>query len=277
MKLSIIMAVYNEGASVGGTLRRVWDEPLPGVEKEIVIVESNSKDNSREICKAFVDEVSATAPDAVKLILQEKARGKGNAVRAGLREATGDIVLIQDADSEYDTRDYKALLAPLIKGESTFVLGSRHLASGSWQIRKFENSPLKAALLNFGGSLFHAFFNLMYGTRLTDPTTMYKVFKRRCIEGVLFEANRFDFDFELVAKLIRLGHIPIEIPISYVSRGFDEGKKVRIFRDPFTWVRAIVRFRFSPLYSRETVGLGGSDVVYEPALLQALRCGNGGE
>jgi hypothetical protein len=105
---------------------------------------------------------------------------------------------------------------------------------------------------------------------------MYKVFMRRCIDGVHFEANRFDFDFELVAKLIRLGNIPIEIPVSYVSRGFDEGKKVRIFRDPFTWIRAIVTYRFSRLYSNHSKSADVSnDFRYLPHVEKGLRCANG--
>ena len=275
MKLSIIMAVYNEGASVGDTLQRVWAQELQGVQKEIIIIESNSSDNSRSICQVFTDRVNLEQPGTVKLILQGTPKGKGNAVRAGLREATGDIILIQDADSEYDTRDYQALLNPIIKGKTNFVLGSRHLSAGSWQIRKFEKSPAKAILLNFGGTLFHAFFNFMYSTKLSDPTTMYKVFRRSCIDGVLFEANRFDFDFELVGKLIRLGNIPVEVPVSYVSRGFEEGKKISIWRDPFTWIRAIIRYRFAPLRAPlSSCEVANSD-SYATEARSEPRCVNG--
>lgn len=278
MKLSIIVAVYNEGQFVGETLRRVWKQPLQGIDKEIVIVESNSKDNSRAICQAFEQEVNLQSPGTVTLVLQDNPRGKGNAIRAGLKEATGDVVLIQDADSEYDTNDYLALLTPLMEGRTNFVLGSRHMAAGSWQIRKFENSPLKASLLNFGGTLFHALFNVVFGTKLTDPTTMYKVFRRSCINGVLFEANRFDFDYELTGKLIRLGHIPVEVPVSYTSRGFEEGKKIRIFRDPFNWVSAILRHRFSRLHERpgavsQVIKAANSDVLASESI-QRPRCAN---
>jgi glycosyltransferase involved in cell wall biosynthesis len=248
VKLSIVMAVYNEHKTVAETLRLVWQQPVPGLTKELVIVESNSTDGSRFICQKFAREVNAVTPGAVKLILQERPRGKGNAVREGLLAATGDIVLIQDADSEYDPSDYPLLTAPIVQGVTNFVLGSRHLSSGHWKIRQFERSPGKALFLNFGGALFHTFFNVLYGTKLTDPTTMYKVFRRSAIDGLEFVSDRFDFDFELVAKLIRSGNPPLEIPVSYRSRGFEEGKKVRMFADPITWVRAITRFRFSRLY-----------------------------
>jgi glycosyltransferase involved in cell wall biosynthesis len=275
MKLSIVVAVYNEGSSVSSTLQRVWDEPLRGVSKEVVIVESNSKDNSRELCIDFSERINLMWPGSVKLILQDRALGKGNAVRLGLQHATGDIVLIQDADSEYDPSDYGPLIAPIIEGKTNFVLGSRHLSAGTWKIRKFEAAPVKAALLNFGGRLFHTFFNLMFGTSLSDPTTMYKVFRRSCIEGVLFEADRFDFDFELLGKLIRLGHRPVEVPVSYVSRGFEEGKKINILRDPFTWIRAIVRFRFSPLRVEGTRHQPLEGVLYKSDYAPCARVANG--
>jgi glycosyltransferase involved in cell wall biosynthesis len=278
MKLSIIVAVYNEGQFVGDTLRRVWKQDLQGINKEIVIVESNSSDASRSICQDFTREINLQSPGSVKLVLQDTPRGKGHAIRAGLKEATGDLVLIQDADSEYDTNDYPALLAPLVEGRASFVLGSRHMAAGSWQIRKFENSPLKASLLNFGGTLFHALFNIVFGTKLTDPTTMYKVFRRSCIEGVLFEANRFDFDYELTGKLIRLGHVPVEVPVSYTSRGFEEGKKIRILRDPFNWVSAILRHRFSKLHEhpgamKQVVKAANADVLTNESIPRP-KCAN---
>jgi hypothetical protein len=101
--------------------------------------------------------------------------------------------------------------------------------------------------MNAGGVLFRLLFNLLFSVRLTDPTTMYKVFRASCLEGLDFRCGGFDFDFELLGKLIRAGHVPLEIPVSYKSRGFDEGKKIRILRDPVTWVLAIVRCRFAPV------------------------------
>lgn len=272
------MPVFNEGVYVGNTLQRVWDQALPGVEKEIIIVESNSIDDTRTICKAFVDQIHETHPNSVKLILQKLAKGKGNAVRAGLRQATGDIILIQDADAEYDTKDYGQLLSPIIDGKVEFVLGSRHLSVGNWKIRRFESSPLKAAILNIGGFFFNTFFNLMFGTRLTDPTTMYKVFKRSCIEGVVFEAHRFDFDYELVSKLIRLGYHPIEVPVSYISRGFKEGKKIEIIRDPLTWIKAIIRYRFIRIdidkAQSEKRMLFSDEILYNPKNPKTTNCHN---
>ncbi len=240
MKLSVILPVYNEAAHVGTLLSQVFLQPLPDMDRELIIIESNSKDGSRKIVQDF----AAAHPDLVRVILEDRPQGKGHAVRQGLAMATGDIILIQDGDLEYDVKDYPILLQPIIDGKADFVLGSRHLSAGGWKIRKFKENPFGSSVMNLGGTLFHAFFNCVYQTKLTDPTTMYKVFKRKCIENLTFDSNRFDFDFELVAKLIRSGFIPLEVPISYVSRGFEEGKKIQVFRDPFTWIWAILKFRF---------------------------------
>lgn len=246
-KVSIVIPIFNEAETLQELLTNVYAQDLPGhLKKEMILVESNSSDGSRNIAQKFcADKIDGDIE--IKLILQEKARGKGFAVREGLAQVTGDIILIQDADLEYETSDYPQLIQPLLDGHSDFVLGSRHLSAGSWKIRRFEQSPIKAAFMNFGGSLFHFIFNRLYRVTLTDPTTMYKVFLTRCIEGIPFECNRFDFDFELCGKLIRLGYVPLEVPISYRSRGFDKGKKVNMFRDPFTWIFAILRFRLKAI------------------------------
>jgi glycosyltransferase involved in cell wall biosynthesis len=181
------------------------------------------------------------------LIYQEEPRGKGHAVRQGFAAASGDILLIQDADLEYDAADYPDLLSPIIEGRAAFVLGSRHMGTERWRIRQFAHRGLQTAFMNLGGMLFHGLFNALYSTRLTDPTSMYKVFRADCLNGLSFTCDRFDFDFELLGKLIRAGYTPLEVPVSYKSRGFDEGKKIRIFMDPCTWVVAIVKSRFTPM------------------------------
>ncbi len=239
--ISIIIPAFNEDRTITQLLETVKAQALPGgLQKEMIIVESNSTDSTRKLVQDFARK---TTDSKVTVILQDRPKGKGTAVQEALAVATGDIILIQDADLEYDTADYPQVLQPILDGHADFVLGSRHLSAGSWKIRKFQESPLKAIYMNFGGSLFHFIFNRIYRVNLTDPTTMYKVFRRRCIDGVRFESPRFDFDFELVAKLIRLGFIPLEVPVSYKSRGFAAGKKIRIFWDPVTYVIAILKFR----------------------------------
>jgi glycosyltransferase involved in cell wall biosynthesis len=247
MKVSIIIAVYNEANTVATLLDRVWAQPLPEASKEIIIVESNSTDGSREIVAEFLASHAAELSRRIQVIHQPGPRGKGHAIRQGFAAATGEILLIQDADLEYDVSDYPDLLRPIIEGRTAFVLGSRHMGPDRWKIRKFARGGLQAVFMNFGGLLFHSLFNAVFSTRLTDPTSMYKVFRVDCLDGLNFTSNRFDFDFELLGKLIRAGYRPLEIPVSYQSRGFDEGKKIRVFRDPLTWVFAILKSRFTTL------------------------------
>jgi glycosyltransferase involved in cell wall biosynthesis len=244
VKLSIIIAVYNEAGTVGTLLERVWAQPLAGLSRELIIVESNSTDSSRAIVAEFIARHSGAAAAQVQAIYQDGPHGKGHAIRQGLVAASGDILLIQDADLEYEVSDYPDLLKPIIEGRTAFVLGSRHLGPASWKIRQFANQGLLAAWMNAGGVLFRGLFNLLFSVRLTDPTTMYKVFRASCLSGLQFTCNRFDFDYELVAKLIRAGYHPVEVPVSYKSRGFGDGKKIRIWRDPATWVLAMLRCRF---------------------------------
>jgi glycosyltransferase involved in cell wall biosynthesis len=252
VKVSIIIAVYNEAATVGTLLERVWAQPLPqAAAREIIIIESNSSDGSREIVAEFVARHSGAGPSRIQVIHQDRPHGKGHAIREGLAAASGDILLIQDADLEYEVSDYPDLLLPIIEGRTAFVLGSRHLGPARWKIRQFTHNGILASLMNAGGVLFRCIFNVLFSVRLTDPTTMYKVFRASCLEGLEFTCNRFDFDYELLGKLIRAGFTPLEVPVSYKSRGFDEGKKIRIWRDPPTWILAILRCRFlSPVVPR---------------------------
>jgi glycosyltransferase involved in cell wall biosynthesis len=233
------MAVYNEEHTVRDVIDQVLKVDIGERGIELVIVESNSTDGTREIVQEYASKPNVT------LILQDEARGKGAAVREGFAAATGDVILIQDGDLEYSVDDYPALLEPIEAGEAAFVLGSRHVAGKP--MRYFAESRLTSSVLNVAHWGFTALFDLVYGVRLRDPFTMYKVFRRECIEGLTFSSNRFDFDWELVGKLIRRGHRPIEVPISYASRDFESGKKVRLIRDPLTWIVACARFRIAPI------------------------------
>lgn len=238
--LSLVVPVYNEIATLRPALEQIVAKEVMGLAVEVIIVESNSTDGSRAVVQEF------QGHPRVKLILEDRPRGKGHAVRAGLAVATGDIVLIQDADLEYSLDDYEVLLAPIRAGRQSFVLGARH-GQGGWAIRKFTDQPLQAFILNLGHWGFTLLINVSLGVWLADPFTMYKVFRRDCVQGLRFECDRFDFDWELLIKLVRAGHRPIEIPVSYQSRSFKEGKKIRLFRDPLTWLVAWAKARFGPL------------------------------
>jgi glycosyltransferase involved in cell wall biosynthesis len=238
-RLSVVMAVYNEVHTVGDVIDQVLKVDLDGRGLELVIVESNSNDGTRDIVETYADHKDVT------VVYQDEPRGKGNAVREGLAAATGDVVLIQDGDLEYSVNDYPALLEPIERGDASFVLGSRHVKGRP--MRQFAQARRTSVMLNAAHWVFTGLFDVTYAVRLRDPFTMYKVFRRECVDGLTFSSDRFDFDWELVAKLIRRGHVPMEVPVTYDSRDFESGKKVRMFRDPVTWVVACARFRVARL------------------------------
>lgn len=242
--LSVIVPVYNERTTFVPLMEALLAKEISGGEMEVILVESNSTDGTREQVLGYQDH------PRVRLILEERPRGKGYAVRNGLKVARGDIILIQDADLEYDIGDYEGLLEPILNYQQNFVIGSRHLSRGRvWKIRQFNDAGGLAALFNFGHMAFLGLFNLIYQQRLNDPFSMFKVFRRECLYGLNFECNRFDFDFEITIKLLRKGYKPLELPVNYRSRSFKEGKKVSIIRDPLTWLRALMKYRTSPLYT----------------------------
>lgn len=267
--LSLVVPAFNEAASLEALLDSLLAKELPRLEIEIIVVESNSTDGTREIALRYFDH------PRVRVILEDRPRGKGHAVRTGLAEAKGDFVLIQDADLEYDLEDYDALLEPLITGREAFVLGSRH--SGSvWKMRQFSGQASLSAVLNFGHWIFTTLVNVLFKQRLKDPFTMFKVFRRDCLFGLNFECNRFDFDYELLVKLIRKGYQPIELPVNYRSRSFKQGKKVSMFRDPLNWLQALLKLRFAKIDPLSVVEkqhqLATTQAAASPALEDAALC-----
>jgi glycosyl transferase family 2 len=242
VKCSIVVAAFNERKSFPVLMDALLKKELPGMDREIIVVESNSTDGTRALAQQY-----AHHPH-IQLVLQDRPRGKGHAVREAFRHATGDIVLIQDADLEYDLNDYDALLAPLLANRALFVLGTRH--GDHWKIRKFQQEGL-STVLNLGHVFFTGLMNVLFRQNMSDPFTMFKVFRRDCLFGLEFNCNRFDFDHELVIKFIRKGYVPLEIPVNYVSRSFREGKKVRMFRDPAGWIWINLKLRFTRLFPEE--------------------------
>ncbi len=238
--LSIVLPVYNERSTFEQLIKSVLEKKFSTLSREIIIVESNSTDGSRELVQSY-----ETQP-GIKVVYEDEPRGKGHAVRNGLNHALGNIILIQDADLEYDIEDYDSLLAPIVNYERMFVLGSRH--KGHWKMREFEDKNFLSAVFNCGQLFFTWLINITCGTQLKDPFTMYKVFHRECLHGLELKANRFDLDWEIVIKFIRKGFVPMEIPVNYTSRSFGEGKKVRPFVDPILWMIALLKFRYGRLY-----------------------------
>jgi hypothetical protein len=257
--LSVVMPVYNERSTYREVMDQLLSKRIEGLDIEVCVVESNSTDGTREEVLAY------QGHPRVRILLEDKPSGKGHAVRAGLGLARGDIILIQDADLEYDLDDYDKLIAPIRAGEVSFVLGSRHSAGQKrWKIRHFDDAVHLSYAMNIGHRGFAFFLNMVFDQRLRDPFTMYKVFRRDCIYALRFESNRFDFDHELVGKLVRNGYSPVEIDVKYHSRSFDEGKKISIFGDPPTWIRACLRHRFSQLREWPVAAAPTAAVVTSP-------------
>ena len=236
-KVSIIIPVYNERDTFEKLLKRVLKVKLP-IEREIIIIEGNSTDGTRKIVKKYEGKKD------IKIYYINKYCGKGYKVRFGIKKSTGDIILIQDADLEYDPMEYPQLLAPLLKGKTKFVLGSRHLGKKTWKIREFDHSKWYGHFVSVGSEATNWYFLLLYGVKLTDPQTMYKIFTRDCLNTVTLKSNEFDLDWEIVIKLCKTGFKPIEVPVSYKARTFEQGKKIRIVRDGFRALWAITKYRF---------------------------------
>jgi glycosyltransferase involved in cell wall biosynthesis len=236
------MPVYNEAKSVRIVIEEVLELHIDGIQINLIVVGGGSTDGTDEIILEFALIKNVT------VLIQDKPRGKGNAVREGFKHIRDGIVLIQDGDTEYRVDEYSKLLNPILDGRTDFVLGSRYTDS---PMRKFGRYGVRSSFMNIGHKFFTFLFNSLYNVKLDDPFTMFKVFRSHCISGLDFESNRFDFDYELLSKIVRRGYIPLEVPVTYVSRGFAEGKKIRIFRDPLTWLVALIKFKYVSIEPQE--------------------------
>jgi glycosyltransferase involved in cell wall biosynthesis len=221
----VIIPVYNEVNNIHEIIKRVQATKLAS---EIIIVDDGSKDGTRDALKTM------DGRKKVRVILHEQNQGKGAAVVTGMKAAAGDILLIQDADLEYDPRDYPLLLKPLEEGLADVVYGSRFLG-GSHRVTMFWHMVANR-LLTF-------MTNILYNTILTDMETGYKVFRRKVIEGMNIKAKRFNFEPEFTAKVLKRRYRIFEVAISFNPRDYSEGKKIKL-KDAFEAVWALLKFRF---------------------------------
>lgn len=225
MKVSVIMPVFNEYDTIHEILKRVRQV---SVVSEIIIVDDGSTDGTRPILEAL------DGSDRVKVILHQSNSGKGAAVRTGIQNATGDVIIIQDADLEYDPNDYPLLLKPIEEGQSDVVYGSRFLGNVAPEFLFWSK---------VGNKTLTFFTNLLYNQRLTDMETCYKAFRRSLMDDIPLRSKRFELEPEITSKFLKRGLQIVEVPIHYDPRGFSEGKKIGL-RDGLEAVWTLIKYRF---------------------------------
>jgi len=225
MKLTVIIPIYNEIESIGEILKRV---KATNRASEILLVDDCSNDGTRDLLKKM------DGKDNIRVILKEKNEGKGSAVTIGMKEAKGDVILIQDADLEYDPRDYPIILQPIEEGIADVVYGSRFLG-GPRRVAMFWHMVANY-MLTF-------MTNILYNTILSDMETGYKVFRKEVVKGLTIRAKRFDFEPEFTAKVLKRKYRIFEVPITFNPRDYSQGKKIKL-KDAFEAVWTLLKYRF---------------------------------
>lgn len=226
-KLSVVVPVFDERNTIVEVVRRMRAVPLPDdIDLEIVIVDDGSGDGTRDVLPQLTD-------STVRVVYHETNRGKGAAVRTGFANVTGDLVLIQDADLEYDPEDWPRLVTPIIRGKASVVYGSR-----------FTGERRNMLFFHWIGNRFLSLVtNVLYNTTLSDMETCYKIFDRRVLDSLTLRSDRFDIEPEMTAKVLRKKIRIYEVPISYAGREFEEGKKIT-WRDGFAALWTLIKYRF---------------------------------
>ena len=228
MKLSVIIPVYNEKNTILKIIEKVQNVPI---EKEIIIVDDGSTDGTRDILNQKSNIKNQISN--LKVILKERNEGKGSAIRRGLEEITWDVVVIQDADLEYEPMDFLKLIKPIEEGKTKVVYGSRVLS----------RSKKSSLMFYMGGRILSFITNFLYNTRITDEPTCYKMFKAEVIKSINLKCRKFEFCPEITAKVRKKGYKIIEIPINYNPRSIKQGKKIR-WKDGLIAVWTLVKYKF---------------------------------
>lgn len=226
-KLTVLIPIFNEVNTLKEILQKVEEASFCGLEKEVILIDDFSTDGTREILYELKDKY--------KIFYHDKNMGKGAALRTGFEYMTGDIVVIQDADLEYDPVDYEPLIKLILDGRADVAYGSR--LSGGKPSRSFMFTHL------LGNKLLTLMTNILYNTTLTDMETCYKAFRVEFIKGIEIKSNRFDFEPEITAKVLKRGARLYELPISYYGREYEEGKKIT-WKDGVHAILALIKFRF---------------------------------
>jgi glycosyltransferase involved in cell wall biosynthesis len=227
MKLSIVIPVYNERSTLPTVLEKVGSTPF---QKEILIVDDGSTDGTRE----YLQELSQDPGREIRIFFHDKNRGKGAALRTGFREVQGDVVIIQDADLEYDPMDYPDLMRPILDGRADIVYGSRFLG-GPHRVLFFWHYV--------GNKVITLISNMLTNLNLSDMETCYKVFRSEVVRNLTFSSNGFAIEAEMTIKIAKAGYRVYETPISYSGRDYSEGKKIT-WKDAFPTLWALIKYRF---------------------------------
>ena len=228
-KLSIIIPAYNEEKNILKVINRVKRVKLKNITKEIIIIDDFSTDNTRKILSELKD-------SSLKIFFHQKNQGKGAAIRTALKHTTGDIILIQDADLEYNPEEYLKLLKPIIENQTKVVYGSR--------LEAIKQNLKNMYKLHYLGNMFLTVMtNILYSTKITDMETGYKVFRKEVVENMKLKAKRFDFEPEITAKILKKGYKIKEVPINFVGRTFKEGKKIT-WKDGIKALLYLIKYRF---------------------------------
>lgn len=225
MKLSIIVPCYNEAATIGSVIRAIKDADLGSI--EIIVVDDGSTDGTRELLKGELQS------QVDRVIYHVENRGKGAALRSGFERATGDLVVVQDADLEYDPRELTTLMRPILENKADVVYGSRFAGGGPHRVLYFWHM--------MGNRFLTLLSNMLTNLNLTDMETCYKMFRREAIQSIEIEENRFGFEPEITAKLARNNCVFYEVGISYYGRTYKEGKKIG-WRDGFRAIYCILKY-----------------------------------
>ena len=226
MKLSIIIPVYNERNMILKVLDLVKKVNLGNISKEIIIIDDFSRDGTREILRNLND-------DSVKILFNKRNLGKGYSINRGFKDSTGDLIIVQDSDFEYDPNEYPKLLTPILTNKTKVVYGSRFLGNNNLTFNRFY---LGNKFLSFLTSLLHF-------KKISDMETCYKVFERKVIEGMKLKSNRFGIEPEITSKILNRGYKILEVPIAYSPRTKQQGKKIKV-RDGIMAILCLLRYRF---------------------------------
>ena len=237
IKLSIIIPVFNEENTIGLVLEKVNKVSLKNIEKEIIIVNDGSTDNTEKICKESIKNKKE-----VRLVAHKKNKGKGSAIKTGLKIATGDYILIQDADLEYDPQQYKKLLTPILENKAEVVYGTRLKRLPN--LKRDENN-IRFLLHYLGNKALSLLTSILYGQWITDMETGYKIFPKNVIENIRLNSKGFEFEAEITAKLLKKGIKIYEVPITTTPRSYKEGKKLNTLRDGIKALMALIKYRFN--------------------------------